>query len=79
MKTVLAQEAVKQIKSNQQVFVQGSAATPLHLLRALEQRAAELQNVQIISISLLGDIGINKEAYAKSFFFNLSVEPNFQP
>jgi len=70
MKTVSAQEAVKQIKSNQNVFVQGSAATPLHLLRALEQRAAELQNVQIISISLLGDIAINKEAYANSFFFN---------
>ena len=70
MKLVSAAEAVGHIQSNQNVFVQGSAATPLYLLQALEQRAAELRNVQIISVSMLGDIGINKPEYKDSFFFN---------
>lgn len=70
MKLVSAAEAVGYIQSNQNVFVQGSAATPLYLLQALEQRAAELRNVQIISVSMLGDIGINKPEYKDSFFFN---------
>lgn len=70
LKFLSADAAVSQIQSNQTVFVQGSAATPLYLLHALEERARELSNVQIISISLLGDIGINKPEYSNSFFFN---------
>ena len=70
MKLVSADEAAGYIQSNQNVFVQGSAATPLHLLKALEQRAAGLRNVQIISVSMLGDIGINKPEYKDNFFFN---------
>ncbi len=65
-----ATEALQLIKSGETVFVQGSAATPLHLLHALEERAHEVQNVQIVSISLLGDIGINKPEYRQNFFFN---------
>lgn len=65
-----AEEAIKVIKSGDRVFVQGSAATPLYLLKALEQRAEELKKVEIVSISMLGDIGINKPEYCDSFYFN---------
>ncbi len=67
---VNASEAVGIIKSGDRVFVQGSAATPLTLLKALEQRASTLKNVEIVSVSVLGDIGINKPEYAESFYFN---------
>ncbi len=68
--TVNAEEAVTIIQSGQRVFVQGSAATPSHLLQALENRANELKNVELVCLSLLGDIGLNKPEYKKSFYFN---------
>lgn len=67
---VNASEAVGIIKSGDRIFVQGSAATPLTLLKALEQRASALKNVEIVSVSVLGDIGINKPEYSESFYFN---------
>jgi acyl-CoA hydrolase len=68
--TVNANEAVSIIKSGDRVFVQGSAATPLTLLKALEQRALLLKHVEIVSVSVLGDISINKPEYAENFYFN---------
>jgi acyl-CoA hydrolase len=65
-----AAQAVEIVKSGQRLFVQGSAGTPLHLLRALEKRAPELKNVEIVCISVLGEIGINKPEYAENFVFN---------
>lgn len=71
MKTVqTAVEAVNAIQSGDRIFVQGSAGTPLVLTRALESRAGELENVEVVCLSVLGDIGINKPAYEKSFYFN---------
>ena len=52
-----ASEAVGLVRSGQRVFIHGSAATPVTLLRALFQRAGELKNVELVSISTLGDIG----------------------
>lgn len=69
-KTISAQEAVSIIQSGQRVFVQGSAATPLHLLHALENRASELKNVELVCLSVLGDLGVNKPEYRDSFYFN---------
>lgn len=65
-----ASEAVKKIRSGNRVFVQGSAATPCHLIQALERRAAELENVELVNISLIGELGITDPRYSKSFFFN---------
>ena len=71
MKTVqTAVEAVNAIQSGDRIFVQGSAGTPLVLTRALESRAGELENVEVVCLSVLGDIGINKPAYENSFYFN---------
>ena len=70
LNTISAIEATGIIKSGNRVFVQGSAATPLTLLRALEQRTNAIKNVEIVSVSLLGDIAINKPEYAENFYFN---------
>ena len=76
MQTVSLDKAILQINSEDRVFVQGGAATPLYLLRGLASRAKELQNVEIVAMSMLGDITINALEYNKSFYFNsLFVSP----
>jgi len=79
MKSITAQEAVSVVQSGQRVFVQGSAATPHHLLRALAQRAPELNKVELVSVSTLGDMGIPVKGYPNSFYFNsLFVSANIR-
>ena len=65
-----AEEAVKHIKSGDRVFIHGSAATPVHLIQALQQRHAELEKVELVSITTLGDVDFNDPAWRGSFFFN---------
>lgn len=65
-----ADEAVKVIKSGTRIFVHGSAATPLHLLKALISRRHELETVEIVSISTLGDGLFDEPDLGKSFFIN---------
>jgi acyl-CoA hydrolase len=48
MKIVSAREAASRIRSGDQLFVQGGAATPTHLLNALVARASELRDVSVI-------------------------------
>ena len=76
---VSAQEALKAICSNSNVFVHGSAATPLHLLRELKYRASELRGVNMLSVSTFGELEIAKPEYSESFFFNaLFVSANIR-
>lgn len=65
-----AAQAVQAIKSGDRVFIHGSAATPIHLVKALQERHHELKNVEITSITTLGDIDFNAAPYRESFFFN---------
>jgi len=65
-----AEDAVKEIKSGQRVFVHGSASTPSVLLKALFKRTEELKNVELMSISTLGDDLFNKANFGNSFFIN---------
>ena len=67
---VSAEEAVKNIRSGNRVFIHGSAATPLHILAALQKRHTELNKVELVSISTLGDIDFNNPLYRESFFIN---------
>nr|WP_199077213.1 acetyl-CoA hydrolase/transferase family protein [Pedobacter sp. ASV19] len=65
-----AEEAVKVIQSGNRVFIHGSAATPVHLINALQQRHQELKKVELVSITTLGDADFNHSSYKESFFFN---------
>ena len=67
---ITAAEAVKTIQSGNRVFLHGSAATPIHIIRALLHRHEELKDVELVSISNFGDIDFNDERYRKSFFIN---------
>jgi len=69
-KNVSAEEAVKVIQSGNRVFVHGSAATPMHILEAMQNRYAELNNVELVSITTFGNIHFNDPKYGNSFFIN---------
>lgn len=61
------------------VFVHGSAATPESLLRALAARSGELKNVEIVSVSTLGDMPLAGSEMEGSFYFNsLFVSANIR-
>lgn len=65
-----AEDAVKIVQGGSRIFIQGSAATPTVLLRALFERKNELSNVELVSISTLGNINFNKTELGNSFFIN---------
>ncbi|KAJ3282398.1 hypothetical protein HDU76_008717 [Blyttiomyces sp. JEL0837] len=69
-KEVSVDEAVKQIKSGDRVFVHGVAATPLTLLTALEKRAGELKDVEFCHLHLEKANPCAQPKYASSFFTN---------
>ncbi|HLU89193.1 MAG TPA: acetyl-CoA hydrolase/transferase C-terminal domain-containing protein, partial [Cyclobacteriaceae bacterium] len=70
IKYTTAEEAVKAVKSNQRIFVHGSAATPHALLRALADRKHELENVEVVSITTLGEMPIAHPDCKESFYIN---------
>ena len=67
---VSAEEALSVIESNCRVFVHGSACTPIYLLQELAKQSHRLSNVEIVSITLRGDIEIDKPEYGHSFYIN---------
>ena len=54
MRTVTAEEAVANIKSGEQIYLHGAAATPSVLLDALVARAPELRDVRIVHLHCEG-------------------------
>jgi acyl-CoA hydrolase len=54
MRIVTAAEALASIRSGQQIFVQGGAATPSVLLDALAARAPELEDVRVVHLHTEG-------------------------
>jgi acyl-CoA hydrolase len=69
-KNTAAEEALQLIKSGDRVFVHGGAATPQYLLKRLSELSSHLFNVEIVSISLQGDIHIASKQYAENFRIN---------
>ncbi len=67
---ISAAEAVKTVKSGDRVFIHGSAATPVILVQELQKRHAELEDVELISITTLGDINFDAPEFRKSFYVN---------
>ena len=65
-----AHEALECIKSGDRVFIHGSAATPVSLVKGLLERYDELKDVELMSITNLGDIDFDKPEYTRSFYFN---------
>jgi 4-hydroxybutyrate CoA-transferase len=70
MKYISAQEAVKNVKSFQRIFIQGAACTPNILINALVERAEELIDVEICHIHTHGDAKYCQPEYEKSFMIN---------
>ena len=71
-----AEEALSVIQSGHRVFVQGSAQTPLFLLRELGKRAHELRNVELTFITVQGDIELDKPQYEEAFRINCMFVSN---
>jgi acyl-CoA hydrolase len=69
-KFITAPEAVQCIESNDRVFIHGSAATPVCLVQALQNRYTELNNVELVSITNIGDLNFDRAEFKKAFFFN---------
>ncbi len=67
---VSADEALKHVQPGDRVFIHGSAATPVCLVEALQKRHAELHDVELVSITTLGDVDFDRTQYRKAFFFN---------
>ncbi len=79
MNYISGEEALKAVKPGHRVFVHGGAATPHFLLKKLAERAPELWNVELVSISLQGDAVIADKKYKDSFRINsLFVSQNIR-
>jgi len=62
-----AEQAVAVIESGNRVFIHSAAATPRHLVNAMTRRAAELRQVQIVSIHTEWDAPYAADEYVDSF------------
>lgn len=67
---VSATEALSIIQSGNRVFVHGSAQTPHHLLQNLASMKDRLQDVELVFITVRGNIEIDKPEYEKHFHIN---------
>jgi len=70
IKYLTAAEALEIVKPGNRVFIHGSAATPVVLVEALQERHHELYNVELVSITTLGNVNFDRPEHRKSFFFN---------
>lgn len=67
---VTPQEAVSHVKSGDNIFVQGAAMTPTHLINALCERHTSLNNINIIQLHTEGTATYTQEPYCHSFTIN---------
>lgn len=66
-----AQEAVKLIKSGDRVLIQGGAATPQALVKAMVGRAPELKGVEVVHLHTEGECGYIAPELRESFHTNV--------
>jgi acyl-CoA hydrolase len=77
------EEAVKCIKSNDNVFLHSAVAVPLMLVKAMTDRSQELKNVSIYSIHTEGNAPyaaeeMNASFKIKAFFVGQNIRENIQ-
>lgn len=77
-KLTTADEAVKKIKSGDNIVIQPGCAVPLELVRAMVRRKDELENVTIYHILIVGELpyvnpGMEKHFKHKAFFTGANV------
>lgn len=65
-----ADEALCVVKPGDRIYVHGSAQTPTFLLKALAKQASRLKDVELVFISVYGDIQVDKPEYAGIFHIN---------
>jgi len=65
-----AEDAVKLIKSGDRVLIQGAAATPQTLIRAMVARSSELKGVEIVHLHTDGECGYTALEMKDSFHTN---------
>lgn len=65
-----AEEALNIIQSGNRVFVQGSSQTPTCLLKALTKHAPRLRDVELVFVTVFGDIHVDRAEYSDSFKIN---------
>lgn len=67
---VSAAEAISSVESGNRIFAHGSACTPNILLSELANQSSRLNGVELVSITLQGDVEIAKPEYKDSFYVN---------
>lgn len=65
-----AEQALTVIKPGDRIYVHGSAQTPTFLLKALARQAHRLKDVELVFISVYGDIEVDKPEYEGIFHIN---------
>lgn len=82
-KVTTANEAVKKIKSGDNIVIQPGCAVPLELVRAMVRRKDELENVTVYHILIVGELpyvnpGMEKHFKHKAFFVGANVRKSVQ-
>lgn len=67
---VPAAEALSIIESGQRVFIHGGVCTPTYLIKKLAKESDRLKDVELVSITLKGDVEIAKPEYQSAFHIN---------
>lgn len=67
---ISAEEAVSVVKTGHRVFIHGSAATPVPLVKALQARYNEIHHVELLSITLMGDLDFENPLWRECFYVN---------
>jgi acyl-CoA hydrolase len=67
---VAPKEALSIIQSGMRVFMHGGVCTPLYLLHELAKESDRLKDVELVSITVKGDIEIDQLQYQKAFHIN---------
>ena len=67
---VSAAEALQIVKSGDRLFIHGSAQTPTNLLKELSMQSGRLRDVELVFISVLGQIFVDQPGMEDSFNIN---------